>query len=100
MARRYSLGLALAESISCSVQRSVLLVRDAVLAPYARRGRRIKDMEWLAAMDDRMLADIGLRRSEIEWVVDPPRGDGFARRALTGIGRRGLDCRVVDPNAA
>lgn len=100
VASRYSLGLALAESISRGVQGLVQLVRDAVLAPYARRGRRSGDMERLAAMDDRLLADVGLRRSEIEWVVDPPRGDGFTRRALIGIGRRGLDCRRVDPNAA
>jgi len=97
VARRYSLGLTIAESISRGVQRLVQLVRGAVLESFARRGRRSSDMERLAAMDDRLLADIGLRRSEIEWVVDPPRGDGFTRRALAEIGRRGLDGRRVDP---
>ena len=97
VARRYSLGLAIAEPISRGVQRLVQLVRDAVLAPLARRGRRGSDMERLAAMDDRLLTDIGLRRGEIEWVVDPPRGDGFTRRALAETGRRRLAGRRVDP---
>ena len=58
------------------ISRLVQLVRDAVLEPLARRGRRREDLERLAAMDDRLLADLGLRRSELVRVVGPPRGDG------------------------
>lgn len=71
VARRYSLALAIAEWVSRSILRLVQLVRDSVLESLARRGRRPKDMERLAAMDDRLLADVGLRRSEIERSTRP-----------------------------
>ncbi|MGD9507511.1 MAG: DUF1127 domain-containing protein [Geminicoccaceae bacterium] len=79
VASRYALGLAIAESISRGILRLVQLIRDTVLEPLARRGRRREDMERLAVMDDRLLADLGLRRSEIARVVDPPRGDRSTR---------------------
>ena len=88
VARRYSLGLAIAELISRGVQRLVQLVRNAVLEPYASHSRRSSDMDRLKVMDDRLLADIGLRRNEIERVVDPPRADGFTRRLLAEACRR------------
>ena len=87
VARRYSLGLAIAELVSRGVQRLVQLVRSAVLEAYARHGRRSSDMDRLKVMDDRLLADIGLRRCEIERAVDPPRADGFTRRLLAELSR-------------
>jgi uncharacterized protein YjiS (DUF1127 family) len=59
------------------------LVRRSLLEPYARRRRRRLAIAGLRALDDRLLADIGLRRNEIELAVDgrlPPRGDRLSRR--------------------
>ena len=59
------------------------LVRRSILEPYARRRRRRMAIARLKALDDRLLADIGLRRNEIELAVDgrlPPRGDRLSRR--------------------
>lgn len=86
VARRYSLGLAIAERVSRGILRLVRLIRDSVLESLARRSRRSKDMERLAAMDDRLLADVGLRRSEI------------ATMAL--IGRRGPCHAAAEPRHA
>jgi uncharacterized protein YjiS (DUF1127 family) len=64
--------------------RPAQLVRRSILEPYAHRRRRRMAIAQLQALDDRLLADIGLRRNEIELAVDgrlPPRGDRLARRA-------------------
>jgi uncharacterized protein YjiS (DUF1127 family) len=58
------------------------LVRRYILEPHARRrGRRIAIAQ-LRSLDDRLLADIGVKRSEIEFAVDgmlPRRTDFFPR---------------------
>jgi uncharacterized protein YjiS (DUF1127 family) len=51
-------------------QRLARLVRRLILEPYARSRRRNIAISRLAALDDRLLADIGLKRSEIELAVD------------------------------
>lgn len=51
-------------------QRLARLVRRLILEPYARSRRRRIAIARLAALDDRLLADIGLKRSEIELAVD------------------------------
>ena len=60
------------------------LVRRAILEPYARRRRRRIAIAGLRALDDRLLADIGVKRREIELAVDgklADRGDTFWRPA-------------------
>jgi uncharacterized protein YjiS (DUF1127 family) len=60
----------------------VQLVRLWILKPYARRRRRKLTVRQLAALDDRMLADIGLSRNEIAPAVDgnlTRHGDGLWR---------------------
>jgi uncharacterized protein YjiS (DUF1127 family) len=56
--------------------RLVRVVRRSIVEPYARRRRRRIAIAHLEAMDDRLLADIGLRRSDIELAADGmlPRG--------------------------
>jgi uncharacterized protein YjiS (DUF1127 family) len=41
-----------------------------LVAPIAKRSQRRRALAALAAMDDRLLADVGLRRSDIELAVD------------------------------
>jgi uncharacterized protein YjiS (DUF1127 family) len=49
---------------------AVRLRRRFLLEPAARRSERRQALAALAGMDDRLLADIGLRRSDIELAVD------------------------------
>lgn len=46
------------------------LVRRQLLEPLARRAERKRAIGRLAELDDRLLADIGLRRGDIELAVD------------------------------
>ena len=46
------------------------LVRRHLLAPLARRSERRRALGQLTGLDDRLLADIGLRRGDIELAVD------------------------------
>jgi uncharacterized protein YjiS (DUF1127 family) len=58
------------------------LVRRAILEPYARWRRRRIAIAGLRALEDRLLADIGVKRHEIELAVDGKlanRGDIFSR---------------------
>lgn len=57
-------------------------VRRFILEPYARRRRRRIAIAHLEGMDDRLLADIGLRRSDIELMVD-----GMLPRGVSDIAR-------------
>ena len=68
---------AMAEAIAAAwraTRRSVVgatrLLRGYLLAPLARRSQRRQALAALAAMDDRLLADIGLQRGDIELAVD------------------------------
>jgi uncharacterized protein YjiS (DUF1127 family) len=58
------------------------LFRRHVLEPYARRRRRRITIARLRALDDRLLADIGVMRGQIELAVDgvlASRGEGWSR---------------------
>ena len=58
------------------------LFRRGVLEPYARRRRRRHAIAQLRALDDRLLADIGVMRGQIELAVDgllASRGEGWSR---------------------
>jgi len=58
------------------------LLQDRLLEPIARRSQRQRALAELAAMDDRLLADIGLQRSDIPLAVDGHLADPrVARRA-------------------
>lgn len=52
------------------MMRLALLIRRSILEPYARRRRRKIAIAQLQALDDRLLADIGVRRNDIERTVD------------------------------
>jgi uncharacterized protein YjiS (DUF1127 family) len=58
------------------------LFRRGVLEPYARRRRRRTAIAQLRALDDRLLADIGAMRGQIELAVDgllKSRAEGWSR---------------------
>jgi uncharacterized protein YjiS (DUF1127 family) len=58
------------------------LLQDRLLEPIARRSQRQRALAELATMDDRLLADIGLQRSDIALAVDGRLADPrMARRA-------------------
>jgi uncharacterized protein YjiS (DUF1127 family) len=81
-APRYSLNFAIADAISRGVLRLAGLVRRSIFEPYARRRRRRLAIAHLRRLDDRLLADIGLTRAQIEQAVDAglaPRGGVRAR---------------------
>jgi uncharacterized protein YjiS (DUF1127 family) len=59
-----------AEAFRRDLLRLARLVRRVVVEPYARGRRRRNAIAQLTALDDRLLADIGLKRSEIELAVD------------------------------
>jgi uncharacterized protein YjiS (DUF1127 family) len=63
-------------------QRLARLVRRFILEPYARRRRRRIAIAQLRSLDDRLLADIGVMRGQIELAVDgllASRGEGWSR---------------------
>lgn len=60
----------IATAIRRGIGRLALLIRGSILEPYARRRRRRIAISQLRALDDRLLADIGVQRNVIEWVVD------------------------------
>ena len=64
------------------------LVRGFILEPYARRRRRRIAVAQLRSLDDRLLADIGLTRGQIELAVDgmlPRRGHTLSRPVGRGV---------------
>lgn len=71
-----------AEALRRDLLRLVRVVRRSIVEPYARRRRRRIAIAHLEAMDDRLLADIGLRRSDIEFTVD-----GMLPRRVSDIAR-------------
>lgn len=56
-------------------------LRERVLAPISRRRQRLRAIAHLSDLDDRLLADIDLRRIDIELAVDGARGDPHTRPA-------------------
>jgi uncharacterized protein YjiS (DUF1127 family) len=63
------------------VRRGVRFVRQALIEPIIRWQGRRATIEALSSLDDRMLADIGLWRSEIEQAVHgriPRRAEALA----------------------
>jgi uncharacterized protein YjiS (DUF1127 family) len=62
--------LAFAPAVGRAMMRLALLIRRSVLEPYARRRRRRIAIAQLEALDSRLLADIGVRRNDIERIVD------------------------------
>jgi uncharacterized protein YjiS (DUF1127 family) len=63
-------GSSIADAIGLALARVARLIRRSVLEPYARGRRRRIAIAALVALDDRLLADIGLRRGDIEPTVD------------------------------
>lgn len=59
-----------AEALRRVMGRGARLLRKGVLERYLRRRRRRLAIAELQALDDRLLADIGLRRNDIERAVD------------------------------
>lgn len=59
-----------ATAVRQAMMRLALLIRRSILEPYARRRRRKIAIAQLQALDDRLLADIGVRRNDIERTVD------------------------------
>ena len=57
-------------------------VRRQLLEPLARRSERRRAIGRLAELDDRLLADIGLRRGDIELAVDGLLADPRVRRRM------------------
>jgi uncharacterized protein YjiS (DUF1127 family) len=73
------------------------LARRHLLEPLARRSERRNALAELAALDDRLLADIGLQRSDIQLAIDGQLADPrVTRRAPATVadhlleGERGL----------
>lgn len=71
-----------ADALRRDLLRLVRVVRRSIVEPYARRRRRRIAIAHLEAMDDRLLADIGLSRSDIELAVD-----GMLPRPVSDIAR-------------
>lgn len=59
-----------ADALRRIMRRGAKLLRKGVLERYLRRRRRRIAIAQLQALDDRLLADIGLRRNDIERTVD------------------------------
>jgi uncharacterized protein YjiS (DUF1127 family) len=71
------------------------LVRRQLLQPLARRSERKRAIGRLAELDDRLLADIGLRRGDIALAVDgllaDPRVTRRSPAAATAVNERLLE---------
>lgn len=81
-------SLPIANAIRRAMVCLAMLIRAAVLEPYAQRRRRRIAIAQLKALDDRLLADIGLSRNDIERVVDGMlacRGDTSPRPATRSL---------------
>ncbi len=65
-----SRAVSLARAVKEGVMRLALLIRRLILEPYARRRRRKIGIAQLQALDERILADIGVQRNDIERIVD------------------------------
>jgi uncharacterized protein YjiS (DUF1127 family) len=81
-------SLPIANAIRRAMVCLAILIRAAVLEPYAQRRRRRIAIAQLKALDDRLLADIGLSRNDIERVVDDMlarRGDTSSRPATRSL---------------
>jgi uncharacterized protein YjiS (DUF1127 family) len=62
------------------------LLQGHLLEPIARRSQRQRALAELAAMDDRLLADIGLQRGNIALAVDGRLADpGVVRRTSAAV---------------
>ena len=71
-----------ADALRRAGRRLAPLLRRYVLEPYARRRRRRIAIAQLRALDDRLLADIGVMRGQVELAVDgllASRGEGWSR---------------------
>jgi uncharacterized protein YjiS (DUF1127 family) len=69
-------------------RRAIGRLRRLVLEPSGRRSRRRTAIAQLRALDDRLLADIGLTRGQIEVAVDGVlvrRGELFSRPRGRGL---------------
>src|SRR5918996_818687 len=76
------------------------LLQDRLLEPIARRSQRQRALAELAAMDDRLLADIGLQRSDIALAVDGHRQQQSTGRArAAGPGARSGGVTPAAPGA-
>jgi uncharacterized protein YjiS (DUF1127 family) len=67
------------------------LIRRQLLEPLARRSERKRALGQLAALDDRLLADIGLRRGDIALAVDGLLADPRVRRRIPAVAERLLE---------
>jgi uncharacterized protein YjiS (DUF1127 family) len=77
-----------ADAFRRDLMRLARLVRRSVLEPHARRRRRRSAIAQLRSLDDRLLADIGLMRGQIELAVDgmlSRRGKSFSRSVGRGV---------------
>ena len=82
------LNFAIADAISRGILRLARRVRRSIVEPFARRRRRGVAIAQLRALDDSLLADIGLTRGEIEVAVDgmlTRRGKSFSRPIGRGV---------------
>jgi uncharacterized protein YjiS (DUF1127 family) len=59
--------------LACALASRALAIASRSISGYAARRNRRQAVRQLAELDDRMLRDIGIHRSEIESVVDGPR---------------------------
>lgn len=57
-------------ALSWALASTAALLQRAIWEPLARRAERKRAIGRLAELDDRLLADIGLRRGDIELAVD------------------------------
>jgi uncharacterized protein YjiS (DUF1127 family) len=67
------------------------LMRRQLLEPFARRSERRRAVGQLGALDDRLLADIGLRRSDIALAVDGLLADPRVTRRTPAVTERLLE---------
>ena len=114
--RRHPHTVSTAETVSSSVggflliltaigrvmMRLTLLIRRSILEPYALRRRRRIAIAQLKALDDRLLADIGVQRNDIERTVDSMlaarRDDTVSPSTAPALSTE--DCRHDLPRAA